>query len=588
MRARTLLALTVMTLVRLADPGWAREPQEDDLIVMESWVTAVAGRQVYIDLGTNDGLVIGDEVRLLPIAGTLTLGRIRSLSKSNARIELLRSTPPNAGVVIGTPVEIRVPRDRLVRSGRSPEPVPSEPGAQPKQGSDAPDTQVAPSGSGPQDAEHPPWSAPPVDWKDDRPLLAPALGVEPEERPRNYRGSIFTDITYTSDGEYDQDYGLTRSGADLQIDNPFGRGGSFEFEGTMFWKHVAVNDDNDDDNSDDVDPRLDRFSYWWGGQRGKPRRWELGRFLQSEFPELGILDGVEFTQRTEGGSRVGASFGYMPEPTDKMSTGEDLQAAVYYRWVSDETERYTLGGSYQKSWHKGKADRDLLVITTRLRPTDRTSVYATSWIDFYGSNDNDKDEWVQLTQAVVNASYTWLAGHGLGLFFSHVRWPDIKRHVFETVNSELILDNRLSRGGLNGWLQLTDKIRVSGRISAWDDQDDSGGEGELSIDLRDLLYDQGSVSATIFNTQGAYSDGLGGRLRATKNLDRSLVSLSWDSSNYEQKKFSGSQRNLLQNSLRAAWDFGIGSDWNFSVFGERRFGDEQDAISLGLFLRRSF
>ena len=534
---------TTMALLALLGSAEAQEatPQR-----IEVRVTAVSGTSVHIDRGSDDRLEPGDVVRLLPIGSPETSAVVRSVTRMSARCELKS----------GTGIEVGVRGEVLIPSGRAP-----------------------------NASEHQPWSYPPEEWNEEMPLLAPPRALLAAERETSISGRWYNQFDSTWDGQDDNRYLLGRSGIDLLVENPFKRGGGLHFDAELF-SRMSQFDNGPDEN--DTEFRLDRLSYYWGGVRESPRRFEVGRFLQREFPEFGVLDGMEFTQRLSSGSRVGGSIGFLPEPFPEMKTGEDLQLSGYYKHFSGEEDELTLGIGAQKTWHDGAADRDLVATTAEWRPNERFSLYATSWIDFYDAGDVIKSSGIELTELHLNGSYRFESGNGLGLGLSRVLWPELKRQEFTPITANELNDSELTRLYLHGWRKLSKDVRLSARTNTWTDEDDSGSGGELRLGWRDLLIRDGEMGFEVFVNDGSFSSVVGGRVTATKATGENYWNLAWEVAEYQQNGFAGSQENLLQQDLRLGWDRYFQSGWNVSVSADQRFGDEQNALSLGFFVQRRF
>ena len=334
--------------------------------------------------------------------------------------------------------------------------------------------------------------------------------------------------------------------------------------------------------------RLDQLSTWWGGVRGSERRTEVGRFLQHEFPEFGVIDGAEMTWRTDGGDRFGASAGLLPEIDDVRSHGEDLALSAFYRHVVGEDEHAAIGVGVQKTWHGGSSDRDLAVINGHWRSGSRWSLYGSTWIDFYDSEDTTKSAGAELTQAIASVNYRLDSGATLGLHASQFRWPELARDEIPPATAATLSDGAVTRVGVSGSKPVTQKWRIYGRVDRWDDQDDEGGNFEVRNTLRDTLFQRGDVSASVFATQGKFTDLAGLRLGAMRQFDAGNLRVDYEIAQAEQSGFNGSQSTLLQQALRASFDLAFGSSWSFSLSGESRFGDQQDSLYAGFFLQRRF
>jgi hypothetical protein len=552
--------------------------QDRVLVPIEVRVTAVAGDAVYLDAGRDSRVEVGDRVRLFPLGGASVEGQVRSVARRSSRAQLSGVVPP---LEIGTPGEILLPAARVRPAPPTPAVEPATPGAEPPADEPQPPEPSAPQPEAPP--EHPPWTRAPEEWDESTPLLAPVSSRGPEDRETRWKGRAFLDLDQTWDTESGASYSLLRGGVDVRWENPFERGGEVELDGDLV-HHGASFDDGPDESETDFRP--DRLSYRVGGVRGRPDRWEVGRFLHSEFPEFGLVDGVEHVKRFDSGSRFGWSVGFLPVPDESLQTGEDAAVTVFYRWVDGEEEDLALGAGYQKSWHDGSADRDLFVGTLDWRPGLRTNVFGTAWIDYYTSGDEIKGSGPELTQLLLNLSHRFEAKAGLSVFASHFKYPELLRDEFDELTAQELADNAVSRVGVSGWRQLTERVRLNGRVDSWSDEDGSGGSADVRVDLRDLLYDRGTVSLGVFTTDGQFSSGNGLRLSATRRLEDGFLRATWDATDYEQAGFLGDQRSLLHHVLRVNWDKSIGRKLDLSLYVEDRFGDEQGSLAVGVLLQR--
>ena len=575
-------------LARSGAAAWvAQENREQERTLrVEVMVSALAGQDVYLDKGRQAGLAINDVVRLEPLTGASVSATIISVSRDGARARLSTTA---SEVEIGTQGSVLIPADRI-KKAPVPVPEPAQPAEQPESGQDEGTEIEIPLPKEPQkqepEAEHPPWESPPEEWDSGAPLLAPAHARPIEEREVRLRGRAFTSLDQTRDrANGTNTYSTLVSGVDLDLENLFGHGGRVQID----LNYLAQEADLDDGSEQsDKELRVGRASYGWGGLRGQPNAWEVGRFLHREFSELGLIDGVEHNRRSSSGHRYGASFGYLPELGGDLRTGDDLALSAYYRYVSGEEERLALGAAYQKSWHQGSADRDLLIGSFSFRPDASTSIYATTFVDLYTSGDDLKSSSLELTQINLNANWRSTSGYGFSLFGSELRFPDIERQEFQGLTPEQVADNFSRRLGLGSWVKTSQKTRLSARVDRWEDQDDDGGNASLRFSARDLLFERGGLHLELFNSDGKFSKTSGARLSADKRFGVGSGRLSWNVSSNEQNNFIGGQEDLLQHSLRASFDTNLGSQLSLSLFADTRFGDEQDSMTIGFYLQRAF
>lgn len=546
--------------------------QVDEFRRLEVTVTAISGQSVYIDHGRDALIEPGDELLLYPVRSPPVIAKIRSISRTSARASLPSGS---AAIDFGTRGEILIPLDRA-RPSKTAKPAAPE----------APDTAVATQGETPSTRPKPSWEHTPVQWDEATPLLAPVSGRDRRERPSNLMGSISTSLDYTQDnGDDKQRFFASRNRLRARWENPFLSGGELHIRSEFFSRKASFDQQSLDDTESNY--RFDRLSYSRGGVRAERDRWEVGRFLQHGVPEFGVLDGIEMAVHTDAGTTFGGSVGYQPEPTDDFDSGDDLQAALYYRIANGDLESQVLRLGIQKSWHKGKADRDLGFASFRLQPTRRLYLQASSWIDYYNSDDQIKSNGFELTQLHVNAGYNQDA-YGFSLFGSRIRVPELLRIEFQGFTPEQIDTSKVRRLGLSSWVALSNSIRLRGRANSWEDENDTGGGGELGIDLTNLLYEGGQVSFAVFANNGGFSSGSGIRASASKRAPRGFFRLSYDITNYEQSNFLGSQEEILHHSIFASYDTSLGDDWSLSLYIQSQLREEQDSLGAGITLQRRF
>jgi hypothetical protein len=550
----------------------ARRPERKEpdapraFVSIEVTCTALAGDSAYIDAGREAGIAPGDRLRIFPFAGLPLGGRISSVSRTSARAEIDGGV---AGLDLGSRGEVWVPRERLEATREKVDaPVPVA------DGSPAPE----PGARLPVGPEHPPWTSPPEEWTSEQPLLAPAHGLAPEDRERRFRGRLSASLDGTLDraGAESRDYQRAALAFDGRLDNPFGQGGRLELDAEAFARR------SDEDGAESK-LRLDRASHSFGHERGARTHGEVGRFLQNELPALGFLDGVELVHALGPGHRLGASLGFLPIPDDLFSSGEDLQVALFWR-AGDVAESGSFAAGYQKTWHEGAADRDLLVGELELHADGWNSLFASALVDLYTSGDELKDSGPELTQMFLSALHRTAAGHGASLFLSRYRWPELERDEFPDVTAEEIAAAASTRAGTDGWIALG-RHTLYARAELWSDEDDSGAGGRLRSTWRDLPRPGDLLLAEVFANEGKFTDAIGLRASARRRLERGSVELAWDSTRSDH---SDVDEELLQHAVRASIDLRLGPRWTIAAYAESRFGDEQDALSLGLLLQRSF
>lgn len=538
---------TAYLLLALACPG--AHAQDLGMRRVEARVTIASSASVYLDAGTDAGIEPGDRARAFPSAGSPVDLIVRAVSRQSARCEF---AGPPAQVEVGALVEVAVPDSRAIP--------------------------VAP--------QHPPWTYPAEQWKADMPLLAPAESLSAAERERVLSGRWYTGFDGTWESTRDQQtYMLARTGLDATLDNATGRGDTLRVDAELFYRS------NDDGNASEDSLsalRVDRLSWILGDSRETQNRFEVGRFLHSEMPQLGLVDGAEYVRRTGSGDRFGLSAGLFPDWDAELETGDDWQTSVFYRHVGDDDGELSLGGALQKTWHKGEADRDLALGDLSWRPSERWWVAASAWVDYYDSGDAPKSSGFELTE--LHASTTWRPNDasGLGLALSHVRWPVLLHDELPPTTADTLADGRVERVGFNGWTDVSRHARLYGRFDWWEDQDGDGLGGEARASWRDVLWENGEVGAGLFAQDGEATSVTGLRLSASRWTARGTWTLWYELAQNEPTDFGGNVDALMQQVVRGTWDMSLGEHWSLSLGASMYYGDEQDATSLGFWLQRQF
>jgi len=565
------LALAVLStlLGAEAERGRERRLTKEDVHEIAVVVTALSGDDVYLDRGRQDGVRPGDLLRLLPPGHSPVFGRVKTVSRTSARARLGRA---DSGTEIGTNGVVYVPASRV------PKPPPPPPEAEPE-------PEPPPPAFAQPVPDHPPWEQAPESWDEELPLLAPVGARPSEERPMRVRGRAFAEVSGTRDsGSSDQSYVSSIDGLSLDIENPFHRGGALDIDLLYILRSANLEESSDVADTDFIPSRL---SYRTSKGERHTEYFQIGRFLQEEISGFGVLDGVQWLHRTSGGHRVGASVGYMPDSSDSMKTGDDLQVALLGRWIGDEDENLSAGLGYQKSWHEGEADRDLLIGDVVWHAARWAHLLASVWVDFYDSSDDLKDPGFELTQLFVNGTTTWRRG-GVGLFTTRTRFPQTLRNELPATNAQELADEEVARYGVNAWTKVTNSLRLNGRVDRWEEDDDSGGGAEVGFRLRDVVFGKGEVGASVFSENGEFSDGRGVRTSIRRPVGKGSLNVSFDVTDFDQEDVSGTQTSVTQQRLFVLYQRAVGRYWDLSAYVESHWREDQDSVTLGFRLERSF
>ncbi|MFO1054830.1 MAG: hypothetical protein U1F36_21640 [Planctomycetota bacterium] len=520
-------------------------------------VSAVSGSSLYFDVGRTQGIATGMEVELQPPTGASFRATIREVSSRSCRAEvpLGFDVPP-----VGTPGQIDVPAGRSRRQGE-----------EPKRAGEAP--------------AHAPWTAGPQTNQDpNAPLLAPAFGGGPSSRPTSWHGRIFAQVLGTHDGSSGRgvDTYRARLGTRMDVDNLFGLGGRLAFDGEVTRRSLdlfAASTETDDTG------RIDQLSYAWGDDEQEAWRIQFGRFVSPNTPQLGLLDGVEVLHRLDREWSIGVGLGFAPLPFPDRMSGDDVDLDLFATWRPRDSSSYATIG-VQKTWHKGSADRDLLFGQFGFDAGSGLRVDGAAKIDLYTSRDNLESSSVELTEAW--ASVNWRTGStlDLGLNVSTHRWPQLLREDYAFLPVELISDGHVERISPRIGIRVTDNLRVTGRVDAWQDQDRSGTGGEVGFDVNDLFDAQVNFAASLFYSDGAYQSGPGLRARASRWFDWGSAGLRAEWMSYDVEALVTGTETFSMYRVGLDVDFDLGSRWSAMLDGELVFGDQQDGYYFGVFVQK--
>jgi hypothetical protein len=557
-----LRALLLLWAV-IAAGSWGRAlPAQDPGRVAGRVTSQGASGTVVIDRGQRDRLEIGDLVQLLTRAGARLRGTVVQVEERSAVVELA-----DRGAVVepGTRIEVVIPSSRLAPPAEAP-PLPPTPPERLEQ---------------PEPQARPRWTNRDPDYQEGQPLLTGARAVRPEEREPTLHGRAYAggSLVHTPGDSFRESF--LRVGTELQVDNPFRMGGGLFFQGELNYKN-EVNDNAG------IDLLVQRASYAFGGTRFSESRWEVGRFLQFGMPELGVLDGVEWGQRSKDGHRYGATIGFIPDLDDDFDTGKDLQFALYYNWVADDSERFLIGGGYQKSLHHGDNDRDLLVLKTHYLPDDGWIFDANAFVDFYYGRDDLKSGSVDLTQALATARRTFEDNSGVELTYRRIRFPEMQRSEFVRPLPEDIRRDRLDRLGVDAWTLWGDDKRLHGHLSGFNDHDDSGGAAELGVDVADLFVDRSQTDVTAFGEVAQFSDTAGVRASMGVFVEDGRWDFFYEFSYNKLDHLPVDSDDLLQHRARVSRSYFTDDGWDLSIHGEVDFWDDQVSWFGGCQVQKTF
>lgn len=535
----------------------AQEPRQ-----LEVTVTSVSGRNVFLDRGRSDGLVPGTLVRLMPAGEPEVEVTVRASTSSSARCEL----PAGARALpIGT---------RGMAT-------------------------VNPAGAaGEKQPDHPDWQRQDPARKPDDPLLVPAYGRKPSQRPATVSGRVYGFGQWNRDNQQSNDYLLGRLGGAYEMTNPIGRGGRFVAEGEVDQRSTEVEGETIEDTTRG---RIDLFSYAEGDEEWAPFGWEAGRMYSAALPELGLLDGAEGIVRFDNGMRIGAAAGAYPLPYVNSDWGADYGFHLFTDFGADREGPVAGTVGIQKTWHEGEADRDLGILRVEGRPGGDVWYYASAKLDLYTSDDTIKGSGIELTEFLGQLRKDGRE-FGVGALFSHFTWPELLRDEYLWQDDpvtpspvpgpfndpwNLVEDGYVDRLGADAWWRSTDVVRWTARIDQWTDQESDGLSGELGVDHSNFLDTGTFANLTLVWTDGEYTDGPGARFRLRRSFGAVAVSVGASLLSFEYFDLASGESSYVRQTWFAQLDFTVG-DFDGSLTVEQWFGDEEDATAIGIFGQQRF
>ncbi len=548
----------------------AAHAQDAQPVLLEMRVTSSTARRATVDRGTLDGLELGDRVVFRLRDGGERTGRVIEIADRSSTVE---PTDASFTALPGMRVEARLPADRfelveeVVDVVEPADAVPAE----------------AELGT-PAAPQHPPWERPDDGWTAKMPLLARVNPFRPEDRTPSMHGLVYSSVDAVGNSEGDRSDTFFRLGGNAVLENPFGHGGQLRLDGEWNYRDTDVPDDDDETSSH---LRIDRASYTWGGQRFEPTRFEVGRFLSHEFPEFGVVDGVEWSHRLTGGNSLGASIGFLPEWDTLTEEGDDQEISAWYRWARDESEELTLGAGYQKTFHHFDADRDLVVLKAAWLPQHAWTVQATAWLDVYTSGDEAKGSGVDVTQAYFSTGRSWSNGASVDITYRHLAFAEIDRDEFLPVTLAQLADDRYDRAAVAARQRLG-SVGIREEVGVWSDEDDEGGDGQISFDLYDALFDGGRIEAAGFGTRGRYTNLAGWRAAIGGDHGNFSWTAGYEFVLAEIRGFSSANNELPEHRVQLGVDWNTESGWSLSLNSGLLFYDEETGYAVGVYLQRSF
>jgi hypothetical protein len=154
------------------------------------------------------------------------------------------------------------------------------------------------------------------------------------------------------------------------------------------------------------------------------------------------------------------------------------------------------------------------------------------------------------------------------------------------VTNDQLADDHNERLALSSGLQLARDVRMLTAVGAWVDEDEGGGDVEFGFALREFLFERAFADVTAFGTRGRYLTSLGGRASIGRFTASGRWAFDYEFSQNRMDGFSSANDDLPQHRLRFSRDHAW-SAWNLSWRLEALVYDDENALTLGLYLQRS-
>ncbi len=542
----------LLLLAILGSTAFAAEP-------VKVTVVSVSGRSVFLNQGKQSGITSGVRVRLYPAGSPAVEGTVVDVTSHSARVEMLPgiNVPP-----VGTDGEVFAidvaPTSQPTTSPTNPAvPVPA----------------------------HPPWTRQEGARTPDMPLLAPAFSLQASQRPSIFHGRVFIDGDASVDqaGGRGNQYYIGRVGTEFTITNPAGQGGRIDFAGQLSSRGSDLTDSNTTEN----DGVLDRFSYTIGDELYAPYRLEIGRFYSYYLPEIGLVDGVEGAVRLRNGLNIGGGIAAYPQPFVDRAEGDDYGFHLFVDYAADAPGKFAGTLGYQKTWHQGVADRDVIITRASGFITPKLWLFGSAEADVYGGNEAVHSAGIDLTDAWLQARYTPAPTYGGSLSLSHYTWADLKRNDFEPVPVGLIRDGRVDRVQASLWRNLTPSLRPEVQAHYFVDQVDSGYGGEFDLNCTNLRNVPFDLFGGVFYDKGSFTEGMGFRTELRPHTGDFQIFVGYEYYRYTAIGQVSSSDYFTRQTIRGGVGYQFG-DWYISITGDKYFGDVDDAYRLGTFLEYRF
>ena len=552
-------------------------------------VSVLPSGEVVVDRGARDGVALDAEVRLDPKGALPRDGHVIAVEERQAVVAL---DGAGAAVAVGSKGQVRVV-------------LAFEPSGEPS-AAESPTSGGAPETSSGTERPRPRWERPDDGWTESDPLLARVHAERPEDRTRVIGGRIYGAAGGASTLDLERGFGYLRGGLDGSVTNPFGRGGRLDLDAELDMRSGFVPTDDGSD-SGMTRARFDQLSYSWGLDRFSDEGYRLGRFLMGTTPELGRIDGIEWTRRLAGGDRVGANMGYLVENGFDGSTGHDFALHGFYQWVPDERELVSVTGAVEKTFYNGERDRDLLFLRATALPGGGLGpwrLHTALWYDVYDDDDALENGGAELSRSYIQAWRDWESSvrgerDSLGLSLIHEAFAETKAGELDPLFGAGLADERIDRFAVDGDVWTSADRRFFYTAGVWDDEDESGMDVETGVELvggpfgswlqRGSHFDVRSFasagrSSTVLGVGAAYGQGFAADADMGWELAYELL-------HEDRYGFVAGQDDSLQHRVRYTLNLGsLGASgvWRLAGHAEAILQDADVGFATGVVITRHF
>ncbi|MCA8953359.1 MAG: hypothetical protein KDE27_27855 [Planctomycetes bacterium] len=535
--------------------------QQTEERTVQVTVTSVSARSIFLDQGRNAGLTVGAIVQLFPPGVASLEVEVRAVSNTSARAVLPPDLPPPP---IGTRGEVHV---EVAATGGAP-PGPAV----------GPVSRTVP--------DHPPWERNEPTRDAEQPLLVPTFGQRPDERPAELDGRLFAIGQWTRDngGDRSSDYLLGRFGVRADATNWLGAAERIRFAGEFDERRVMVPDRPDQSDSSG---RIDLLSVALGTEQWAPTGFEVGRFYSSVLPEIGLVDGAEVVRRYQNGLRFGGGVGAYPRPFPSRMTTDDMGAHAFVDFTANAQRTFAATLGFQKTWHRGAPDRDLVLVRLEGRPATGVSLFGSAKVDIYTSGDTIKGSGPELTEAFGTARWDG-RNAGTGLSLTHFSWPELKRAEYQNLPVELVQNGEVERASWSGWVRPWNPVRGRLRFDTWRDQDRDGTSVTFDGDVRDVIGDGSSLLVSVFRSDGGFSSGPGARVLLRAPLAGGAWRAGYRWHRYELQGLVTGAETYTRQSAELGLGLPVSDNGDLDAVIEHWFGDRENAWSLGIYVQWRF